>query len=359
MIKIINFLKTDNLRTVRLLCFFSFVIAMLMTPNLWFTNRLFPLISLIDNLYLPNRNIDLLLLFIFILSFFMFVVKPKWIFSFPIISVYLYWCLLDQNRLQHYFFELIFVVFSLSMINNESTLNCKKCLLWIFIATYFWSGVHKFNDVFFEKWLNGLNKRIPFVPYWMRVLFTYSVPFLEASFGLMLLFIKTRKIGVFLIGIMHLIILITFIKGNFGYTVIPLMFFNVFTLFFVFYNSTFIFKDLFTNNNFQIYFIYVLIIFLPFTNFLGIYDHLLSFSYFSGKPKYARIVFNDMLQINDLPPHINSFVREYNGTYYLDLNEWSANSIAVMVYPEMRVYLKINNHVKSYLNDKNIHLVFY
>ena len=354
----LQFFKEDKLTVIRLLALISFFSAMSMSFDLWFSKRMFPMIPFLEGLYTPNVVIDYFLIIIFFTFFLLFVWKPIWKNSLPIIIIFVYWILLDQNRIQPFFFEIIFVVFALTMFTENRNV-AKKCLFFIFIGTYFWSGLHKCNDLFFEKWLNGLNKRIPFVPYWMRLSFTYAVPFLESGFGILLVFVKTRKIGVWLITIMHFIILITFVKGNYGYIVMPLTLFNIFTLFFIFYNSNMKAKELFFLNNLKMNFIYLITIILPFSNFFGFYDHILAFSYFSGKPKYARIVFNNLSQKNELPPHINTFVREYNETYYLDLNEWSANAISVMVYPEMRVYLKINKYVKSHLKDKNIRLVFY
>lgn len=350
--------KKDNLAVIRLLALVAFISSMLMSWSLWFSERNFPLVSIFDGIPVPNKSIDFVLICVFISCFLFFAIKPKWSVGALIILIYMYWSLLDQNRLQHFFFEIIFVVFALSIVNVK-TITAKKCLLWVFIGTYFWSGIHKCNDIFFEKWLNGLNKRIPFVPYWMRVCFTYSVPFLEAGFGLMLLFIKTRKIGILLIAIMHFIILVTFLKGNFGYAVIPLMVFNVLTLFLVFYNSKITTKELFTIDSYKIIVMYFITILLPLSNLFGFYDHILAFSYFSGKPKYCRIHFENKYQTQQLPEYIQDVVREYQGSYYIDLNEWSAYTIKVMVYPEIRVYYKLKTYIDEHLESPNTHLEFY
>ena len=354
----LQFFKGDKLAIIRLLALVAYASAMSMSWNLWFSERTFPMVSLFDWVPVPNIVVDFLLIGTFTSLFLLFIWKSNWKIGVPIILIYAYWALLDQNRLQHFFFEIIFVVFALSMFKNNVD-TVKKCLLWIFIGTYFWSGIHKYNDLFFEKWLNGLNKRIPFVPYWMRLSFTYAVPFLEAGFGLLLLFVKTRKIGIWLITIMHLIILVTFLKGGFGYAVIPLMVFNVLTLFLVFYNSKIKTKELFTIDSFKVVVIYVITLMLPLSNLFGFYDHILAFSYFSGKPKYCRIHFENKTQTEQLPKYIQEVVREYQEHYYIDLNEWSSYTIKVMVYPEMRVYDKLKIHVDSFLEKPNTHLEFY
>ena len=105
--------------------------------------------------------------------------------------------------------------------------------------------------------------------------------------------------------------------------------------------------------------IYLITVLLPLSNLFGFYDHILAFSYFSGKPKYGRIHFNNKFETEQLPSYIKNIVREYNGDYYIDLNEWSAYTIKVMVYPETRVYHKLKAYIDEHLEDPNTHLEFY
>ena len=341
-------LEKDNFFCVRLAAFIAFVIPMIMTKSLWFVDRAFPLIPMFNFDLESNVIIDLGLIIAFVLSFIGFVFRPQWYYGIPILLIYTFLIIADQNRIQHFFFEIIFVVLALvSIKKNEKYL--KTSLLLIFIGTYFWSGLHKYNDLFVEKWLNGLNKRIPFVPIWMRQTFTYAVPFLEASFGLGLVFVKTRRISIWLIAIMHAIILITLLKDGFGYVVFPLTVFNVFTLFSVFYNNKELsLVSIFKLDSIKKTVVMIFTIVLPVFNFFGIYDHIPSFSYFSGKPKYCRIHLSEKGDKYNLPNHVQSMVREYKGDYYIDLNEWSARTIRVLVYPEMRVYDKIKGYIEDY-----------
>ena len=352
------FFKKDKLAVIRLAAFIAFMLAMFMSWNLWFSDRSFPMATFFNWLPVPNSTVDVILILLFVIFFGVFVFKPNWKVGGVITLLYVYWALLDQNRLQPFFFELIFVVFAISYYKGDKKL-AKQCLLLIFVGTYFWSGMHKYNDLFFEKWMNGLSKRIPFVPYWMRAVFTYAIPFLEAAFGLGLIFIKTRKIAIWLIAIMHMIILTTFLKGGFGYIVFPLTVFNVFTLFYMFYNDKEnSFVEVFQFNSLKKVIFILLMLVLPFFNLVGRYDHILAFSYFSGKPKYCRIHFQDKEATLKLPNLIQKNVKEYNGAYYLDLNEWSTRSIHVLVYPEMRVYKKVQQHVDQYV-DSPTQLGFY
>ncbi|WCO02767.1 MauE/DoxX family redox-associated membrane protein [Psychroserpens ponticola] len=351
-------LKLDKLFWVRLLAFLAILIPIVMSPRIWFSERLFPLISLFDGIPIPSYSIDIVLLSLFIISFLSFVLKPTWEFSMLIIGIYIFWILLDQNRIQPFYFEIIFMVLALTQFSNNPK-RVKQCILLILVGTYFWSGMHKWNALFFEKWAFGLSKRIPFVPEWLRLAFTYAVPFLEASFGAFLIFPKTRTIGIWSIAIMHTIILTTFIKGGYGYIVFPMTFFNVFVLFYLFYKSAFSPKDLFKINHPKVIALFLIAIVFPVLNLFGFYDHILAFSYFSGKPKYCKIHFNNPNDIEALPEHIKLNVKNEYQDYYIDLNDWSGRTIGVIVYPEERVYLKVKNYIDTYLDTPNTTIEYY
>jgi hypothetical protein len=331
---------------------------MIVSPKIWFSERLFPMIPVFDSLPIPSYAIDIVLISVFLLSFLSFVFNPTWKLGLPIVAIYVFWVLLDQNRIQPFYFEMIFMVLALTQFDKNPKV-VKQCILLILVGTYFWSGMHKWNDVFFEKWANGLSKRIPFVPNWMRIVFTYAVPFLEASFGAFLIFTKTRKIGIGLIAVMHTIILTTFIRGGYGYIVFPMTFFNVFVLFYLFYKSSLSLKDLFVMKHPKSIALFLIAIVFPFLNFIGFYDHILSFSYFSGKPKYCKIHFNNPKDIEALPEHIRISVKNESQDYYIYLNDWSGRTIGVIVYPEERVYKKVKNHVDTYLEAPNTYLEYY
>ena len=342
-----SFLGQDKLKITRIAAFIAFIIPMLLTRQLWFSDRFFPLIPLFDFSF-SNIYLDVFLITAFIGSFIFFTQNPSWKYGLPVILIYSTWALLDQNRIQNFFFEIIYVVLAITLFSKNKKL-AKECLLLVFVGTYFFSGIHKYNDVFFEKWMNGLSKRIPFVPYELRWLFTKAIPFIEASFGIGLLFYKTRKTAIILLGLMHTIILLTLLMGGYGFTVFPLNIFNVFVLYYVFYNDREInYSSVFKINGIKKLLMLLLVIILPLFNFFGKYDHILSFSYLTGKPKYARLYFDKNEKIDELPISISQSVRKYNNINYIDFNEWAGKSIRVLVYPEKRVYSKIQNHIEFY-----------
>lgn len=353
-----NNLKEDHLFWVRCLAFLAFLIPMIVSPRIWFSDRLFPLIPFFDGLPEPNYTFDIVLISIFLLSFLGFVFKPNWKLGSVVIGVYVFWILIVQNRIQPFYFEIIFMVLALTQFSKNPK-RVKQCVLLILIGTYFWSGIHKLNPIFFEKWAFGLSKRIAFVPEWMRLVFTYAVPFLEASFGIFLIFPKTRKLGIWAIALMHAMIITTFVVSGYGYIVFPMTFFNVFVLFYLFYKSSFSYKDVFKINHPKSVALCLIAIIFPVFNFLGHYDHILAFSYFSGKPKYCKIHFDNPKDIEALPEHIKLNVKQEFQDYYIDLNEWSGRTIGVIVYPEKRVYKKVQHYIDSYFDSPSTTIEYY
>ena len=352
MFSMLKSIRSNELLFVRLLLCICFLGPMFATSNLWFGIREFPLVPLFNWIPIVSAPYDVLFVIVLSILFGVFVFKPKPIIGVSIVLLFIYLASVDQNRLQPFFFELIFAVLAMTLFSNNKK-SVYQCLLLIFIGTYFWSGIHKANSHFFEKWMLGMNSRIPFVPEIFRQLFTYAIPVLEASFGLLLVFKITRKYGVILITIMHTIIVSTLLIEGFGYVVIPMTLFNVITLLLLYYNSDLNYKDLFELKHRKSVVVFLIAILFPLFNFFGFYDHLLSFSYFSGKPKYCRIWLTDSSDIDKLPSHIKKYMHEWEGAYYTDLNNWSQETLGVGVYPEMRVYISIEQGLQQILGNEN------
>ena len=100
--------------------------------------------------------------------------------------------------------------------------------------------------------------------------------------------------------------------------------------------------------NLKLKFIAFYALILPAFNLLGLYDHFLAFSYFSGKPDYCNIIFENEKVIETLPNDIKKIVRIYEGQHYLNVNEWSVNNVKVLCYPEDRVYAYLQSYIEQF-----------
>ncbi len=335
----------------------SFLALMFYAPKLWITAKDFPVIPLFDFIPIPHYPLDYILAFLLIGLLISFFIKPKKIIGLSIVILYFYLAMVDQNRLQPYFYQSVLIILTASYLRSsqKNTTIVLHCLMLIFIATYFFSGIHKINANFDSVWKHAFTKHFSIFPETIRLYFIYSIPYIEAFIGLMLLFNKTRRIAVLLIITMHLGIVILLLKFGYGYNVIPWNLQNILSVYILFWNYK-------SNDPFAVftqYFNYkkAVIIFLTFvlptTNLFGFWDHLLSFSFFSAKLNYYYIELNDDKLIENLPKGVKKYIFDYNGKKIINLNDWAGDVNGVLLYPEDRVAKKTQRYLESFSETKN------
>lgn len=343
--------------SIRFLLVLSFLIPFVLSFPVWLSQRSFPVVPMFFKAKNFSYGIDVFFITLFWLFALLFLIRPKTRGGLLFFISYVGFCILDQTRIQPFFFEISLLILFYDLFRNRFH-DFKIAVLILLAGTYIWSGLHKINPYFHEVWLKGLNNRIPFVPLFIRELMTYAVPFLEMLFGIALLFKQTRKLGIYLLALMHFMVLVTLLLGNGGFTVFPLNVLNVVLLLMICYNLNWnIFR--LSTANIKLRIIAVYSILLPALNLVGFYDHLLSFSYFSGKPYYCNIIFNDEFDINKLPPQIQSVVRTYEGGKYINLNEWSVGSVHVSCYPEERVYVYLKEYIEMFVGVHTTQIHYY
>ncbi len=349
--------ELNNIVFARCLLILIFLISIFMNVSLWVSDFSFPLIPISKIIIIPAYFYSqiILILFIFLLVFMIF--KPTKLVGFLILAVLLHLFATDINRLQpsFYIFSILVLLFLFS--GNDKQLS--TCIIILFAAIYFWSGLHKYNSKFLEIWMGGLSRRIGFVPEILRSLFTYSVPFLEASFGLLLLFKQSRKIGAICLILMHIIIITFLLISNIGLNVLPLNFLMIFILYLIIYKSDY---NLFFKFDLSIVKI-ILIAFvwlLPILNFYGYWDHFLSFSILSGKPKYAFLIIENEKIETSISADAREYITVFNKNKILSLNTWAHAKKGIMIYPQTRVYVEVKNYLnKDLANKKSLKLIEY
>ncbi len=328
----------------------AFITSIIMKPALWLSDTSFPLVPIFDNFPNPSMLVSKIVLVFFLVLLLLFFISQKKLIAILLLSLVTYLFIIDINRLQPSFYIMALLLFCYAF--QESSKFSNHLVLLLFAAVYFWSGVHKLNIYFLDVWLNGLNNRIPFVPYFLRVGFTYSIPILEASFGLSLLFKTTRKIGCLLLILMHLIILTAFFFMKTGSNVVPINLLMIGILFTVIYSVNDSFNDIIPFSS-QKAILIIVVWLLPFTNFLGFWDHFVSFSIFSGKPKYAYIVINDAKLEKELSKSFKPYIMDYNNQKIISISGLAYDKKGIMIYPETRVYEKIKDYFDSFSSAKD------
>ncbi len=335
----------------------GFLALMAYSPKLWITEKDFPVIPRFDFIPIPSYPFDYILVFTLISLLVIFFFKQKKIVGLSITILYFYLAMVDQNRLQPYFYQSILSIFFISFYKNDSKSKTivLHSLMLLFLATYFFSGIHKINENFNSVWMHAFSKHFGFLPEIVRYLFTRSVPFIEAIIALFLLFNKTRKIGVIGIVTMHLGIVTLLLVFGYGFNVIPWNLQNILSVILLFWqykseNALELFSKYF---NYKKAIVILLVFLLPFSNLVGFWDHLLSFSFFSAKLNYYYIEINDEDLLTNLPENVKKQIYTFEGKNIINFNDWAGIVNGVLFYPEDRVAYKTQKYIESFSTKTN------
>jgi uncharacterized membrane protein YphA (DoxX/SURF4 family) len=344
---------TQKVNWVRIIAVISTMVLMLYAPKLWISTKDFPVVPLFDWLPVAYYPFDYILAIGFFLIQIVYIFKPKRWIGVTVLLLYLYLAFTDQNRLQPYFYQSFLTIFAIVIFKDK--IPIKKVLyaiILIFFATYFWSGIQKINGIFYIQWMSALQKHFSFIPEPLLQFFTYCVPWLEAAMGVLLLFNKTRKFIVAFIVLMHSIIIFLLFYLGYGYNVVPWNVQNILSVIILFWGlKTATFHEFFTNHfSYQKGLIIFFTILLPISNLFGVYDHLLSFSFFTSKLKYYNVIISEELE-EKLPEHIQQYYRFYDEQTYLNMNEWAGDVNKVLFYPEDRAILYMDSYLRSFADD--------
>ena len=347
---------TDQQRInwVRIAAITATLILMLYAPKLWLTDKIFPVIPLFDWIPVPTGVFDTFFWWLFFGSQILYIfINKRWL-GWTVLLLYIYLAFVDQNRLQPYFYQSALTI--LAIVIFPKRMDAKKILytvILIFFATYFWSGIQKLNSAFYVQWLSALEKHFSFLPQWFLQVFTYAVPWLEASMGIMLLFNKTRKFAIgFILGMHGIITFLLFYLG-YGYNVVPWNIQNMISVIALFWglktvNSLDFFIKFFDK---QRAFILVFTMILPISNHLfGVYDKLLSFHFFTADLNYYNVIIGEELK-EKLPKHIQQFYRTKEGHTYIQMNEWAQRDNKVLFYPQDRIIKYMDVYLRSFANN--------
>jgi hypothetical protein len=216
---------------------------------------------------------------------------------------------------------------------------------------YFWSGIQKFNAAFFLEVFPWFTHHLwsPFGEVGQTVFGTFGivVPFLEAGLAIGLFTRRFRTISIFGTFAMLLVVLTSI--GPFGHAwnaaVWPWNIAIFLSIVAVFYGNTDTFRAFVLRQRHQYVSVLVFFIFwlMPLGNLIGLTDHYLSWSLYSGRVPTATIVANEAF-LQTLSP-------ENNGNE-LPFERWTLATMNVAPYPEARVFESIFDSLcKSYPDE--------
>lgn len=344
------------------------IISKVISYKLWLSDRLFPILPPFETIpNLPNQvHLILFVISLILLTLVFFFPKN---FTLQVLLVYLETtsCLLDQMRWQpwEYQYLLMFLIFIFCRNNIK---KLQQLIIFLIAVTYIHSGFHKLNGGFlYHIWEHQILKN--FFHFSndtiSNTLVHYSGLFLgiiEASIGFGLLLFKNKKIFAFLAIVMHAFLLIFLIKNDINTVVWP------WNLSFIIYLGLLLFDKNKIDFNLDFFkskfnFAFVLIIgFVPFLSFFGLYPNFLSFNLYSGNVKQLIICIKNIEQHTELKPFISNAKknRYCQNQFTISPNQWAFKELNVPICPDENVFRKLKATWDiSFPNTQSIFIIYY
>jgi hypothetical protein len=361
-----------RLKLIKIFVGLGLLLSMLCSYNLWAGQRWYPVCPLFKGFYISPPFDYILLALELILTFFLITAEKTRLITFFILVLNITFALLDQNRLQPWFFIynsfLLVLLFYNWRIDNVNNYNSFFIILQLcFAAVYVYSGLQKFNEGFLtetypwfikplkafvsERQMLALNKT------------AYIIPYIEIFIGFGLLIKSLRFIAIPLVLALHLVILL--LMGPFGnnYNVVVwpwnLIMMSLALLLFSgktnerFFSISHLFK-------LPVFYIVMLLFWiLPAFNLVGKWETYLSFSLYSGNNNNAQILLSKKAY-EGLPLYIRHFAYERGEGYALYPKEWCLTELKTPLYPEKRIFQNVYRYVQVMSNcgEEDVKLVY-
>ena len=316
----------------------------LLCYKLWLSNRLFPLVPVHDSLLNIPPAIHLILFMATLAALAALAALPskKWIVVVLIVTE-IASCLLDENRWQPWEYQFTFMMMAYALFTDERRI--KTSWQVIFIGVYFFSGLNKLNPGFImQVWHSRIMNQwlgITLHNAWAYRL-GYILPLFEMAGALALLFTQTRKIGVIMLGTMHLFILtmlgplgLHFLNVIWPWNVVMLC-----LLIGLFYKDSFSFGQL----KFRQIFTWIVVAcwwVLPWLHLVGLWDSYFSSSLYSGKTQYLYVCTSNVKTKELLKENFIHTTNSQPCDSLLSVFRWSMRELNTSPNPELRVYKKI------------------
>ncbi len=348
---------TQRLQFIKLTVLAGLFVSVLLSLNLWAGQRWFPKVPVIEGfsgLTAPYDFISIAVLFcLLFVCFFSRSRKPVWC----LLLFCLYLCFEDQNRLQPWFFNYLFVLFILQFYKqrvdeSNNFISVFMCLQILVALIYIFSGLQKFNAFFVTDtftWLIDPLKSV--LTEKQMALLSKSgklVPWIELFTGIGLLVKPLRFIALPLVIIMHVFILLMLgpVGRSFNYVIWPWNIVMILLCLLLynnvrqerFFDISFLFKHV------SFYFVMLVMLVLPVFSFNNKYDSYLSSSLYSGNTHGCKLILSDKAY-RKLPLYIRAYVVRNSDYNLLYIKQWAMAELNTPCVPEYRVFEKVQERV--------------
>lgn len=362
----------QRLKLIKVAVAVGMLLSILCSYNLWAGQRWYPVCPVFSNWYIsPPYDYSLLVLEI-ILILLLIVADKTRLLIFLLLLLNLAFCLLDQNRLQPWFFIynsfLLVLLFYNWRIDNVNNYNSFFIILQLcFCAVYVYSGLQKFNPGFINDtypwFIKPLEKFVSDRQMATLHKTGYVIPFIEIFIGIGLLVKPLRFLSIPLVVLLHVIILLLMgpFGNNYNAVVWPWNIMMIILALLLFSGKTnerfFSISHLFKQPVF--YLVMILFWVLPAFNLVGKWETYLSFSLYSGNNHNGKILLCDEAY-HRLPPYVKHYAYYQGGQYILYPKEWCLAELKTPLYPEKRIFEHVTEYVKIISNstDEDVKLVY-
>lgn len=339
-------LEEKNGWLLKITCIF-WLSAKLIGWRVWTTYRLFPTAPVVERLdHIPAAvHLVLFALQVLFIAALFFSVKNKLVLI-SLLAAEIFSCLLDQNRLQPYEYQYIFIVF-IFLVNTNSAKFVPATIIFILAATYFYSGLHKLNEGFIQlMWTKTILRsffKLPPAIAGARWLYYsgYLAGIVESAAGLGLLFSRTRTTAAAVLILMHLFILVLLGPLGLRYNKIVwpwnvAMILYLYTLFLRKNEDTFPLGTIFSGWNKLVFIAWGV---LPALNFIGCWDNYLSSSIYSEKLPNMVICISDTTKCRQLSGFFQyNSLNNCKGVATINVQHWALQEMNSAPYGEIRGY---------------------
>lgn len=332
----------------------AFVGSILTSWNLWVSSRLYPLTP-IAPIFTPFPSpFDLIALGTLIALLLAALSERPAPYLYGVVFLSLILVAQDQSRLYPSVFEYVLLLTILvahiwSKADKGRDFAALNICRMMVAATYFWSGLQKFNAVFVKDVFPWLIE--PITRFFPSVLIPpfeslgIVAPFLEVGIGIGLLVKRSRPVALWGALLMHafLFFLIGPLRDNWNNAA---WVWNIATAFFVF---TLFFGEgartartiILGNKSFLGIIALILFGILPALNFVNRWDSALSFNVYSGNATTGVAYIPRPLALT-LPEEVRRHLRPRSGAgSILNIDEWSRGEFNASTYPETRIFKNV------------------
>jgi len=335
----------------------GFAAGFSLSPKLWISNRLYPLIPVFHGLPHTTSPLDHILfglLFLLLIAIGMASRPRIYIVAFAILLLFL--ALLDQTRWQPWAYLYLFMLLSLACFSWKTTdvtgaiRSLNICRL-IVVATYFYSGLQKINPRFAAGVFSLFGREGSH--HSILTLVGYAAAAIEVTIALGLLTRRFRNPAVVGGVFMHLFILFCCIfVYKWNSVVWPWNVAMMVLLVLLFWRADFSYKEILWSNPLKLQKV-VLVLFgiLPALSFFGWWDSYLSASLYSANVPVGNIFVGETVK-GELPKPVQRYVQNLAGVgNVVRIQDWALGELNVPPYPAVRAYRRIGGEVCRYSNN--------